>query len=200
MPENLNEPDALLTGAKQTMTSWSQVIDSLETVPSVYKNFFETQPPDNQHFPYTLLTPSLLKPGHKTTEKLICDTNSAIHILEHNGSQVITTSFPYQTVCTVEVGSILLNSWLTVGGITSTGLSGTSTIDYNTASARHFSSFLNKLRPTPKDDETKLKVEKDKFDYLSNANFKLMNFARSSLTGGEIVLQILLQRSPFGHS
>lgn len=194
MPENLNEPGTLLTGAKQTMTSWSQVIDSYETVPSVYRNFFETQPTDNRHFPYTLLAPSLLKPGHKTTEKLICDSNGAIHILEHNGGQVITTSYPYQTVCTVEVGSILLSSWLTVGGITSTGMESTSTIDFNTASARYFTSFLNKLRPTPGgNDENKLKVEKDKFDYLSNANFKLMNFARSSLTGGETVLQILFQ-------
>lgn len=194
MPENLIDPGTLLTGTKQTMISWSQVIDSCEAVPTVYRNFFETQHINNQHFPYTLLAPSLLKPEHKTAEKLICDSDGAIHILERNGSRVVTTSFPYQTVCTVEVGSILLSSWLTLSGITSTGMASNSTIDFNTASARHFTAFLNKLRPTPGgNDENKLKAEKDKFDYLSTINFKLMNFARSSLTSGETVLQILFQ-------
>ena len=194
MSENLNSQGAVLTGAKQTMASWSKVIESYEAIPAIYKFFFETQIADNQRFPYALLTPSLVKLNGKTTEKLIYDTNDAIHILERNGGQVVAKSYPYHTVCTVEVGSILLSSWLTISGITSTGEASVSTIDFNTASARHFATFLNKLRPaTQGTDEIKLKVEKDKFDYLSTLNFKLMNYGRSSMVYGETVIQILLQ-------
>ena len=38
-----------------------------------------------------------------------------------------------------------------------------------------------------------LRVEKEKLDYLSTLNFKLMNFGRSSLVRGETILQIILQ-------
>jgi hypothetical protein len=76
MSQNLNDRSAVLTGAKQTMASWSKVIESYEAIPAIYKDFFETKFADSQRFPYTLLTPSLAKPSGKTTEKLICDTNS----------------------------------------------------------------------------------------------------------------------------
>jgi hypothetical protein len=194
MSENLNTQSAVLTGAKQTMAAWSKVIDSYEAVPAIYRSFFETQFADKQQFPYTVLAPSLVKPRGKTSEKLIYDANDAIHILERIGSQVTIKSYPYQTVCTVEVGSILLSSWLTINGLTSTGETSVSTIDYNTASARYFSPFLNKLRPAPQSvDESEFNAEKDKFDYLSAISFKLMNFGRSSLVYGEIVRHSLLQ-------
>jgi len=194
MSKIFNRGNAVLTAAKQTMASWSKVIDSYEDVPDIYRGFFDTQIANNQRFPYTLFTPSIVKPKGKGTEKLICDTFSAIHILERNGGLVVTKSYPYQTVYTLEMGYILLYSWLTISGITSTGEAGTSTIDFNTSSARHFATFLDKLRPSLQGvDETQLKVEKEKFDYLLPLNFKFMNFGRSSLVGGETVLQILLQ-------
>jgi hypothetical protein len=194
MSVNLESQGSVLTGGRQTMASWSKVIESYETLPDIYKSFFEVQTADDQRLPYTLLTPCLVKPQGKTTEKLIYDTADAIHILEWKGSQVIAKSYPYQAVCTVEVGIILLNSWLTISGVTSTGEASVTTIDFNTSSARHFTPFLNKLRPESQGaDEIKLRVEKDKFNYLSTLNFKLMNYGRSSLLHGETILQIIFQ-------
>ena len=194
MSENLNSESAVLTGAKQTMASWSKVIESYEDVPNLYKSFFETQIADNRQFPHTVLAPTIVKPKGKTTEKLIYDTVNAIHILERSGSQVVTKSYPYQSVCSVEMGNILLYSWLTISGITNTGEASTSTIDFNTSSTRHFATFMDKLRPSPQGaNEMQLKVEKEKFDYLLPLNYKFMNFGRSSLIGGETVVQILLQ-------
>jgi hypothetical protein len=194
MSRNSNDQGVVLTGAKQTMAAWSKVIESYETVPVIYKVFFETQFTDNQPFPYVVFTPSLVKPRGKTNENLVCDAYDAIHILERNGSQIVTKSYPYQTVCTVEVGSILLSSWLTISGITSAGEASVSTINFNTTSTRYFETFLNKLRPvTHGVGEAEFNAEKDKFNYLSAINFKLMNFGRSSLVHGEIVLHSLLQ-------
>jgi len=194
MSENLNSQSTVLTGAKQTMASWSKVIESYETLPVIYKVFFDAMIVNGQQFPYTVLTPSFAKSRGKTNEKLVCDFNNAIHIFEKNGSQVIVKSYPYETIYTLEVGSILLSSWLTVSGITSTGAASVSTIDFNTSSLRYFTTFLTKLRPAPQgSDENKLKAEKDKFNYLSTLNFKFMNFGRSSLTYGGTILQILLQ-------
>ena len=194
MSENLNSQSSILTGAKQTMASWSRVIESYEDIPAVYRGFFETPSADNRHFPYILLAPVIFKPQGKTTEKLICDTGDAMQILEWNGSQVITKSYPYHSICMVEVGNILLSSWLTISGVASTGEISTTTIDFSTTSVRHYATFLNKLRPAPQGmDEAELNAEKSKFDYLSEISFKLMNFGRSSLVNGEIVIHSLMQ-------
>jgi hypothetical protein len=194
MSENLNSGNAALTGARQTMASWTKVIESYEDVPDIYRGLLETRFANNQQFPYALLTPSIMKPKGRTTEKLICDAFGAIHILERSGDQVAAKSYLYQDVCMIEMGSILLDSWLTIRGVTSTGEAGVSTIDFNTASARHFVTFMDKLRPpSPNADKTQLSAEKDKFNYLSTLHFKFMNYGRGSLIGGETVRQIILQ-------
>ena len=192
--EKLNDQSNLLTGAKQTMAAWSKVIETYEAIPAAYKGFFETYIANDQHFPYIVFTPVLIKPKGKTTEKLVYDADNAIHILERNGSRVNEKSYPYQTICKVEVGNVLLSSWLTISGITSAGDWSVSTIDFNTTSTRYFTTFLNKLRPTLQGvDNAKLNAEKEKFDYLSGLSFKFMNFGRSSLIHGEIVHDSLLQ-------
>lgn len=190
MAEKLNSE----TGARQTMSTWTKVIDSFETLPPHYKNILETQYTKAEYFPLTLLAPSLFKPQGKTTEKLIMDVGNAIQIVERNNEQVIAKRYPYQSICTIELGSILLSSWLTVDGLTNTGKVDLSTIDFNTSSLRHYEVFLKKLRPASRTyTSDQNKAEKDKFDFLSDLNFKLMNYGRSCLIEGETVNQILYQ-------
>jgi len=192
MSENLKLES--LTGAKQTMSAWTKVIESYEDIPSVYKFFFEERLADNQTIPYTLLAPSLVKPAGRTTEKLICDADNAIHILERNDSQVVTKSYPYKTISMLEMGNVLLSSWLTISGVASTGTADILTIDFNDSGIHYYETFIKKLRPLPRETSTnQFKFEKEKFNYLLTLNFKLMNYARASLIDGEPVQQIILQ-------
>jgi len=189
MSVKLNSDDAVWTGARQTMASWTRVLASYEEVPDIYKGFFE-----NGMTPYTLLLPPIMKPHGRTTEKLVYDSHGAIHILERSGDQVAAKSYPYPSVRMMESGCILLDSWLTIRGVTGTGETSASTIDFNTASARHFATFMEKLRPaSPGVDASQASAEKDKFNYLSSLHFKFMNYGRSSLVGGERVRQIIFQ-------
>lgn len=71
MSKKLNSDGAVLTGARQTMASWSKVVESYVDVPNLYKSFFETQISDNRQFPYMVLAPAIVKSQGKTTEKLI---------------------------------------------------------------------------------------------------------------------------------
>lgn len=192
MSQNLQS--TVLTGAKQTMAAWSRVIESREDVPAVYKNCFDEHFGSDSHFPYVILTPPLDKFARKTTEKLVCDAGDAIYIFERNGSQIDASCYPYRDIYGMEMGIILLDSWLTIRGKTSQGQVSVATIQFNTTSMRHFASILNKLRSAPQAvDEAQIAIEKDKFDYLSAINFKFMNYGRESLIPGETVLQILLQ-------
>jgi hypothetical protein len=125
---------------------------------------------------------------------VVYDSGDAIHILERKGNQVFATSHPYGSTSMLERGSILLVSWLTFSSITDSGEAGSITLDFNTSGARHFALFMDKLRPsTHAVGGSQLSTEKDKFDYLSPLNYKLMNFGRNSLMAGENVRQIVLQ-------
>lgn len=194
MPKKLQSHEDLLTGEKMTREAWTSSIESYDRIPEIYRGAFENLVPDHAPFPYTLLAPSLIKSLGRTTEKLVVDAREAMHILERNGSQVFGMSYPYHNIFTVELGSILLSSWLTISGMDRTGAEGNSTIDFNTSSLPLYSPFIDKLRQAPpRYEETQLEAEKKKFDDLSASSFKLMNYGRESLFCGEKVIQILLQ-------
>lgn len=193
----LTSPDqlSLLTGARQTMAAWSKLIDSYPATPEAYQAYLRPFAKPGQVFPYAVLTPAIDHFQHKTTEKLVYDFEGALHLLEQVRGQVTQTSFPYASIQILEVGNVLLQSWITLSGLTSTGQPGSATIDFNAASGeRHFSHFIQKIRPASRsNDEAGFKTEKNKFDYLAVVNFKMMNYGRSSLVRGEKVLQILFQ-------
>jgi hypothetical protein len=194
MSPDLKGEISLLTGARQTMSAWTKAIESYDAIPAAYQGYFKTRFAGSQKFPYTIFTPALDKSLRKTTEKLICDADDAIQIMERTGSQVSLKSYPYKTVRALEMGSVLLYSWITICGLTSEGVVSSTTIEFNTTSARYFTIFTDKIRPALQGvDEASFGQEKDKLDYLSTLDFKFMNFGRESLVRGETILQIVLQ-------
>ncbi len=177
------------------MSAWSKVIESWEDIPAAFKNSFDEYLGDKQTFPYVVWTPALDKFPRKTTEKLICDTESALYIFEKTGNQIDAKYYPYSDIYSSEVGIVLLDSWLTVYGKTGQGESSTSKIEVNTTSLRYFASIQRKLRPAlVATDNTRFALERDKFNSLSTVHFKFMNYGRESLMPGETILQILLQQ------
>jgi hypothetical protein len=194
MAHQTHTHDSLLTGARQTMAAWSKVLESREDIPVVFRNSFDRQFHVERQFPHVIFTPSLEKFPRKTTEKLICDTEDVIYIFERNGNQIQETFYSFQDVSLLELGIVLLDSWLTISGKTKQGEPGISKIEFNTTSLRFFTGILTRLRPSSQTmDGAQFAFEKDKFNQLARANFKFMNYGRESLVPGESVLQILLQ-------
>jgi hypothetical protein len=176
------------------MSTWSRLIESPEEIPPIYRPAFDEYIRSDRPFPHVVLTPSLDKFPRKTSEKLVVDTGEAVHIFERNRTQIHVTLFSYADVCAVEMGVVLLDSWLTIHGRTGDGNVAASTIQFNTTSMRHFDGMLRKMRPAPQVvNLSQLTTEKDKFDVLAGASFKFMNYGRESLVSGETVRQILLQ-------
>jgi hypothetical protein len=195
MSHDTNNHEPVMTGARQTMSTWSKRIESYDAIPVVYRSALDPQLAETADFPHIVLIPPLDKFLRKTNQKLICDSPEAIHILERSGSQVVKKCYPYQGITMLEYGSILLRSWIKICGPTSEGDMDSSAFDFNTVmSERHFSLFVSKARPVPTgDDESGFKTEQDKFKAFVNLNFKFMNYGRSSLIMGQKVRQTLLQ-------
>lgn len=183
-----------LTGAQQTMASWAKVIESYSAVPEVYKNAFRKLVGDRPTFPYTVLTPPMAGFLRKTTEKLICEVNDVFYVLERAGRKIIAKAYPLGAMRDVEVGVILLHSWITLSGVTTDGEAASSTFEFSSATGGRLAPFLNKIRSAINGpDDTGLSAERAKFDNLASSSFKFMNYAKSSLMGSAKVLHTVWQ-------
>jgi hypothetical protein len=194
MPSDLNDELSAMTGARQTMSSWAKVIESPEAMHEVYRSSFSTVLGHEPTMPYTVFAPAIAGLRHRTTEKLLCVAHDTIYVWERAGGRAAQTAYPLETISDLEMGEILLFSWITIGGVTQAGKTSATTIEFNTATSRHFARLVSLIRPAPDPlAGLALAVEQAKFGYLTAESFKFGSFACSSLVEGEQVHQIVWQ-------
>ncbi|MBL8055202.1 MAG: hypothetical protein JNK29_00825 [Anaerolineales bacterium] len=173
------------TGAQQTMSAWAKVIDAREAVPAAYRPAYDEAVGNEPDLPFTVWAPALPGLRRPTTEKLLCAVRDTVYVWEKLGGQVTTTAYPFDAISDLETGNILLFSWITLGGVTTAGTSAATTIEFNTATSRHFAWLVNRLRPAPRPlDEPARQREGARLDFLAADSFKFMSFGRASLGPG----------------
>jgi hypothetical protein len=192
MISNSNNSLHTLTGARQTMMSWARVIENQAAIPDVFRDACKSVLAENRPFPYMVLAPAIQGVRYRASEKVLCELNDVFYVWESAPGEIIANAYPLKTICSLEVGCILLNSWLTISGLTDAGQAATSVIPFNTATARHIAPFIKKMRPVLTEG-TAWQAELAKLDDLASASFKFMNFARESLVGGEKVITSVWQ-------
>ena len=180
--------------ANPTKWSWAIQIESPDAVPDTYKSFFEPILESGQTFPCTVLTPSFNRFMFKSNEKLVCDLGDEIVILERFGDAFEARYYPIEQISYVEVRSILLDSQITICGLTRNGANASSILKFNSVTDYLFDPILQKIRLAGVDLTNRDKgTEAGKFDHLMNVNFKFMNYAKRSVLAGEKVLHFILQ-------
>lgn len=183
-----------LTAFEQTRMSWAKRIESYTDVPAAYKDFFEPFQAAGRAFPYAILTPSFEGFIHRTTEKLICDVGDEIYVLERSGNTFEARGYPLAQIGYVEVRTMLLDSCITISGITKDGILATSSLRFNTVTDYLLTPIVKRIRLATTDAPGKaLNSELEKFDQWVHVNYKFMSYAKRSLLGGEKVVHTLLQ-------
>ncbi len=164
-------------------------------MPDIYKDFSDDLlPENNEPFPYMVLAPAKGGFFRKYIDKLIFELNDSIYIIKRRGYQTKAKKFPLDSICYIEVGAILLYSWIKINGLTENGVSRTATVEYNSVERKLLEPIINTIRGISNDVcSADLIHEKAKFDYLEPLNFKFRYFARISLLIGESVIQSILQ-------
>jgi hypothetical protein len=199
MASNQYSQLSTMTGSRQTMMSWAKVVDSWEDVPGVYRESYRMVAPESSSTPYTVFAPAMLglsltNKTYTTTEKLLCEVGDTIYVWERIGKQVAMVAYPLKTISDLEVGEILLYSWITIGGVTHDGMACSTTIEFNQSTASHFAPFVDKMRPAPQDmDEREERAERAKLNYVGLISRKFWNYGIESLVGGDEILQTLWQ-------
>lgn len=188
------EQSSPMTGARQTMSTWSRHIETLEDLPPHFQESFGTLPDPGAIFPYTVFAPRMTHRLLRNPENVICDINETWHILKNTGGELEVSSYPLQRITDIELGHILLYSWITVNGQNMEGKSDSSSIEYNAASSRHYSHFFDQFKAEMvRRDDISLEIEQEKFDILASSTFKFMNYARNSIIPGEEVIHFVWQ-------
>jgi len=174
--------------------SFSKRIESIDTVPEAFMDFFKPILAGGHRFPYTILTPSQHGYIHRSTEKLVCVVDSDIFILERMGDSFGELCFPVSEIIYVGVRNVLLDSSIKITGVTSKSEPATSIVQFNSVTDYLFTPILKKIRKADASSNVNtLRAEMEKFDKWQKSNFKFMNLARNSLLGGERVIHSILQ-------
>ena len=198
----------LMTAGEQTKLSWARRIEALDDVPATFHSTVTALVAETGAIPYLVLTPSYASFIVHTTEKLVCDLDDEVRIYELSGGEVRLTAFCYAAVSAVEVGCVLLKSWLTITGTNKNGDESRITIKFNTVTDYLFLPIIAKLRrAAPAADPQQHEAEQAKFNYLAHNYYKFMNVAKKSILPGEEVIGAVMQaelRTPlvtlFGHT
>lgn len=198
----------LMTAGEQTKLSWARRIETLDDVPAGFRSTVTALVAETGNLPYLILTPSYAAFIVHTTEKLVCALDDEVRIYELNGGEVRQTAFCYADVSAVEVGCVLLKSWLTITGKNTCGVETRITIKFNTVTDYLFLPIIAGLRRAGiAADPRQLEAEQAKFNYLAHDFYKFMNVAKKSILPGEEVIGAVMQaelRTPlvtlFGHA
>ncbi len=180
--------------SQETMKAWAMPIRTEDEVPAGFRDYFATLRRDAPEFPCTILTPSYEGFMFRTTPKLVCNIDDKIYVIEKTRRGVSATCYLIPDINYVEVGSVLLKSWIKLSGLTANGLAATS-FKFSATTLHLFLPILNKIRQaaTPTAPAANLHAEVAKFRYLERLNYKFMNYARRSIMPGETVISSVLQ-------
>jgi hypothetical protein len=180
------------TSSTETMRTWVRQIDSYEEIPQEFQAVF---PQYEGPFPYTLYIPedkyTLFLQRNK---KLLCMVDEHLVVLEIVRDTVEKFSSPITEVLYLELGRVLLNSWLTIHT-----LAGTVSITFNTVNDLLFEPVIEEIRRKMGNLHSAEAVsaggeqELAKFNYLSTVNYKYMNYGRQSIRFGDTVAGIVYQ-------
>lgn len=179
---------------RQSMASWSQLVESYAAIPPAFQSACRAALAEAEPFPYVIFAPALPGGRRKTSAHLLAEVGGTLHIWEQSGEQIKETAYRIADVSLAEEGHVLLYSWLTLRGVTLEGEAATTTVPFNTVSTPYFLRFINRFRPeetavSPATHQTELA----RFNFLDTRNYKFLNFARDSLRPGQLVRQIIWQ-------
>jgi len=175
------------------MRTWAKRIDTLADVPAEFQAAF---PRSGDPFPYTVYLPENKTPKASHQEpQIICLFPDRFVLLEQRRGEIHSHTADLDEVVYLQRGLILLNSWLQIGT-----RSGIFDLHFNTAVDYLFKPITEGIR-----QETfalagqgaplnaKSRPDLSQFDFLDRANYKFMNYGRSSIPPDDDVLGLLYE-------
>ena len=171
----------------RTMKAWAIKINHPEKIPAAFQQSMEQILKESADFPYVISAPKNEKTGKPERDTLLVMTEEAVWVLVDQEHKVAVVRFPMEGVQAVQMGTVLLQSWVKICG-KSEGNFECAAVYYDTVMEELFVPVLDHvrakmLRMTLEGPEPQV----DELNYLKDVSLKFYNYGVQSLLPGQKV-------------
>jgi len=185
-----------LTAFEQTRRSWARVVETAAQLPPGFRGLADSFA--GAPFPYAVLTPTYEGFLRRRVERLVWCAEDSVWVAEQARERLSVTAIDIADLDALEIGRILLKSWITFIGVARSGAPVACTLEFNTVTDRLFNPILAAVR-----GGTPALAEPEGLANLARKNMKMAYFARCNQLAGDtlrsLVLQDMLPRSNPAH-
>ena len=171
----------------RTMKAWAIKIDHSEKIPAAFQQSMEQVLKESADFPYVISAPKNEKTAKPERDTLLVMTEKAVWVLVDQEHKVAVVHFPVEGVQAVQMGTVLLQSWIKFCG-KSAGNFECAAVYYDTVMEELFVPVLDNVRAkmlhiTAEGPEP----DADELGYLKDVSLKFYNYGVQSLLPGQKV-------------
>ena len=171
----------------KTMKAWAIKIEQTEKIPAAFQKPMEQVLEEDAEFPYIIYAPVNEKTGKPAQDTLLAMTEGAVWVLMDERQQVSVVRFSTQEIQTIQMGTVLLQSWVTFCG-KAAGNNECAVVYYDAVMEELFVPVLETVRTKMLQIPAEAQeIQANELNYLKDASLKFYNYGVQSLMPGQKV-------------
>ncbi len=177
--------------SQNTMSQWPIMVKRPEQIPDSFCEALDAE--FGAAWPYSVFIPPTKWDAAGKRPKVFTMVEDGIIYFEDMKTEVKQVFYPFKDILYVEIGRMLLSSWMTIHGMVH-GQYRQSTISYNTVRDDLFDPIIDKIREQISPDEALLEGHNgERLSDLKQLDLKFLNYTKQSLLPGEKIINIIYQ-------
>ena len=177
----------------KTMKAWAIKINTLNEVPEAFRDAIEASLESDSGFTQMVYAPQNKHTGKPACDTMMVSTPEEIHFFLKEATGVHKVSYMFSELQAVQLGTVLLQSWIRIFGHSDTDYQET-TLYFDTVMEDMFvpvveSARLKATGLSPQGDPPKVGV----LDRLMDESMKFLNYGKQSLLPGQQVKAMVYQ-------
>lgn len=177
--------------SQNTMSQWPVMVKRPEQIPDSFCEALDSQ--FGAKWPYSVFIPPTKWDAAGKRPKVFSMLEDGVMYFEDMKTEVKQVFYPFKDILYVEIGRMLLSSWMTIHGMVH-GQYRQSTISYNTVRDDLFDPIIERIREEISPDESLLEGHNgEKLSDLKQLDLKFLNYTKQSLLPGEKIINIIYQ-------
>ena len=177
--------------SQNTMSQWPVQVKRPDQIPDSFCEVLDER--FGAKWPYSIYIPPSKWDAEGKRPKVFSMVEDGIMYFEDVKTEVKEVFYPYKNILYVEIGRMLLSSWMTIHGMVD-GTYRQSTISYNTVRDDLFDPIIEKIRAQISPEASVLEDQNgERLSDLKQLDLKFLNYTKQSLLPGEKIVNIIYQ-------
>jgi len=177
--------------SQNTMSQWPIMVKRPEQIPDSFCEALDTK--FGASWPYSVFIPPSKWDADGKRPKVFSMLDDGLVYFEDMKTEVKQLFYPYKDVLYVEIGRMLLSSWMTIHGMVN-GQYRQSTVSYNTVREDLFDPIIKRIREQISPEEALLEGHNgERLSDLKQLDLKFLNYTKEALLPGEKIINIIFQ-------